>query len=355
MTALVGLKQKIRSFYGKYELYFVPFIKFAVAFLYFYWITQNMGYLEQLDNTFVLLVFSLLCSILPPVFTTACGFILMIGHALGIGLEAGGFMAFLIVLLLIFFLRLSNGQSIVVACVPICFGLDAPALLPIGSALMGDALSAFPAGCGVVLYYFVRQLRVQAPVLSGDTLGPLEKLQLMVTGDGALMNNWAMWLTIIAYVAVILVVNLIRTRSINYAWRIAIIAGGVLYVLVMYIGSFYFRVRILAGVLALQTMISVVIGLIMEILFFGGDYARAEKLQFEDDDYYYYVKVIPKAYALKSTSRRNSPSGDYRSAQEGEGASRGEGRWLDRKAQKKKEDVSDVDFRKKLEESLRDL
>ena len=36
------------------------------------------------------------------------------------------------------------------------------------------------------------------------------------------------------------------------------------------------------------------IGFIMEFFLFSVDYSRTERLQFEDDEYYYYVKAIPK-------------------------------------------------------------
>ena len=39
---------------------------------------------------------------------------------------------------------------------------------------------------------------------------------------------------------------------------------------------------------------AIVVGLILELFFFTVDYARSESLQFEDDEYYYYVKAIPK-------------------------------------------------------------
>ncbi len=35
-------------------------------------------------------------------------------------------------------------------------------------------------------------------------------------------------------------------------------------------------------------------GLVLELFLFSVDYSRSERLQFEDDEYYYYVKAIPK-------------------------------------------------------------
>lgn len=58
------------------------------------------------------------------------------------------------------------------------------------------------------------------------------------TAFGRTGQNWAMWITVIAFVVVVLLVNLLRTRSFDYAWRIAIIAGGVAYILVILAGDF---------------------------------------------------------------------------------------------------------------------
>ena len=33
---------------------------------------------------------------------------------------------------------------------------------------------------------------------------------------------------------------------------------------------------------------------------FGGDYSRTERLEYEDDEYYYYVKAVPKATVATS-------------------------------------------------------
>ena len=109
----------------------------------------------------------------------------------------------------------------------------------------------------------------------------------------------------IAFIAVILLVNLIRTRSFDYAWRIAIIAGGVVYVLMIIAGGFYFRLDIDVVTLIIYTVISVVIGLLLEFFVFGGDYTRTERLEYEDDEYYYYVKAVPKINVANADVRIN--------------------------------------------------
>lgn len=310
MTALLELKQKIKNLYGQYEIYLLPVIKFAVALVYFIWINANMGYMSQLNNVFIVLILALICSILPPGVTVFVGFLLMIGHSYALGMETAAFMLIIILFIAVLFLRFSAGQNIVLVCTPLSFGFGIPALLPIGSGLMGNAFAAFPAGSGVILYYVIRLIRSNSETLVNPDVDMLEKLRILSDG---LMQNWAMWITLVAFVAVILIVNLIRTRSFDFAWRISIITGGVAYILVMLGGSFFVSgVTVSLPVLLVQTILSVLVGIILEFFVFGGDYTRTERLEYEDDEYYYYVKAVPKlsvATPEKTVKRINERHG----------------------------------------------
>lgn len=364
MTALLELKQKIKNLYGQYEIYLLPVIKFAVALVYFIWINANMGYMSQLNNVFIVLILALICSILPPGVTVFVGFLLMVGHSYALGMETAAFMLIIILFIAVLFLRFSAGQNIVLVCTPLSFGFGMPALLPIGSGLLGNAFSAFPAGSGVILYYVIRLIRSQSQLLANPEVEMLDKLKILSDG---LMQNWAMWITLVAFVAVILIVNLIRTRSFDFAWRIAIVTGGVAYILIMLGGSFFVSVTVSMPVLLIQTLLSVVVGTVLEFFVFGGDYTRTERLEYEDDEYYYYVKAVPKASV--TTSERSikkitaQPVKEEKKAEEdvvsyANPIFQEDGK---KKAAPKSaapvsgEKADEVDFEKKLEESLKDL
>ena len=57
-----------------------------------------------------------------------------------------------------------------------------------------------------------------------------------------------------------------------------------------------------------MVVLEVLIGIIFAaIVRFGQgilDYQHTERVQFEDDDYYYYVKAVPKIDSEKKTKRR---------------------------------------------------
>lgn len=392
MTTFLEVKQKIKNFYGQYEIYIVPVLKFILALVSFMWINSMLGFSAALANPFVVLILALLCSILPVNLILYLGFVLAIGHCYSIGIEVAAFALVLILFLLILFLRFSNKMNVVMVFTPLALGMHIPALLPIGSGLLSNPLSAIPAGCGVIFYYFIQLVQEQAAVLQNKDTETLQKVKLLSDG---LVRNQEMWLTVVAFVAVILLVYAIRTRFFDYAWRASIVAGGVTYVFLMLMGSLFLNVQTSILELVIFTVVSILIGLLLELFVFGGDYTRTERLEYEDDEYYYYVKAVPKATV--ATSERNikkinaMPADQEEESVKKSGAeyvvSHGREQWESQQpivpqsieeeqltdqitterihsswAEEPQtgealplEETADVDFEKKLEESLKDL
>ena len=229
------------------------------------------------------------------------------GHSYALGIDVAGFMLVLILFMMIVFLRFSTEQNMLWFLTPLACAFDLPVLLPVGCGLLSSALSALPAAGGVIIYYFVRFLGSQSQILQNPEGEIMDRITLLSDG---LMKNGEMWLTLVAFVAVILVVNLIRTRMFDYAWRIAIVAGGVTYIVIMLIGSIFMGISISVVSMIIFSVVSVLIGLVLEFFVYGGDYTRTERLEYEDDEYYYYVKAVPKALvatsdrSIKKTQRR---------------------------------------------------
>ena len=56
MTTLLEMKQKIKNFYGEHDSWLLPLLKFLLAFLVFQSINSTLGFLEALDNIFIVLI-----------------------------------------------------------------------------------------------------------------------------------------------------------------------------------------------------------------------------------------------------------------------------------------------------------
>ncbi|HIY18931.1 MAG TPA: hypothetical protein IAA44_05970 [Candidatus Blautia avistercoris] len=365
MTGLLELKQKIKNFYGQYEVYLLPCLKFALALIYFLWINTTLGFMEKLNSPFVILVLALICSILPSNAIVYLGFLLIAGHCYGVGIEVAGFALVLILFLMILFLRFSAKNNLILAFTPLGFAAGIPTVIPMGGGLLSSPLACIPAGCGAVFYFFVEYVSEQAKVLQNADTEMTEKIKMLADG---LMKNQEMWITVVAFVAVTLLVNLIRTRAIDYAWRIAIVAGGVLYIFLMLAGSLFLNTDTsLLGVI-ISSVAAIAVGIVLEFFVYGGDYTRTERLEYEDDEYYYYVKAVPKLTV--ATSERNIKKINAEPITE-EPAPRQPADYVapmyadDRIIPQEKEEdnpspaegpvVHEIDFEKKLEESLKDL
>ena len=108
-------------------------------------------------------------------------------------------------------------------------------------------------------------------------------------------QNKEMWIAIAAFIICLFLVYTIHRQAADHAWKIAIVAGAVANIIVIAIGDVALGVHISYVGLIFGNIFAVIIGLILELFFFSVDYAKSENLQYEDDEYYYYVKAVPKS------------------------------------------------------------
>ena len=52
-----------------------------------------------------------------------------------------------------------------------------------------------------------------------------------------------------------------------------------------------------------RPLLSVGVSLILEFFFYNLDFSRVERVQFEDDEYYYFVKAVPKMFVARKDKR----------------------------------------------------
>lgn len=216
------------------------------------------------------------------------------------------------------------------------------AAVPVGSGLLRGPSCAVPSCCGVILYYFMNTVSERSTVLQGKETESVQKLQILLD---ALINNQEMWLNILAFVVVLMVVYLISRTSADYSWRIGVAAGAVVYILIMILGGMFLSVNINIGGVILSGVLAAVVGLIIEFAALGVDYSRSETTQFEDDEYVYYVKAVPKSFVAQAEKKiKNISSESVEKPDEEEEA-----------APVERVEETTFDFEKQLEESLKDL
>ena len=166
-------------------------------------------------------------------------------------------------------------------------------MVPIAAGLLGTPASVVSAGCGVVIYFMLSYISGSAAKTSGEGVDAelINKFRYLLDD---MMFNKQMILYIAAFGVTILCVYFIKRLSKDHSWTIAISAGALLDILVMVVGALYFKLSISIGGLILGSIAAVGVAFVIKFFVFNVDYSRTERVQFEDDEYYYYVKAIPK-------------------------------------------------------------
>ena len=287
MTTLLQLKEKLVRFYGKYEVYITPIVKFIVAFAALMTIDRNIGYMELVSSTPVALILGLLCAILPVGGTIFIAAVVILADMYALSIEVCLVALLLFVLIYFIYFRFAPRQGMGVLLTPICFRLNIPYVIPVGMGLLEEAYSVFAVICGTVVYFFLDGVRQNEKLLGSAAEESAEANSKIVVALNQLLGNKEMYLVIGIMAVTLIIVYLIRRMSIANAWQIAI-ASGILFETIGLIAGY-----MLLGIYG--NVISLLIAFVIQFLFFNLDYSRTERLQFEDDEYYYYVKAVPKA------------------------------------------------------------
>ncbi|MCR5595134.1 MAG: hypothetical protein K6G12_04755 [Lachnospiraceae bacterium] len=301
MTSLVMAKQMIKRFYSKYEAYVLPVIKFLISMICLLIINGRLGYMSQLNNFVIVLMVSLMCSFMPLNFTVFIAAMFVLGHMYKLSLECFLVVGALFLILFLLYFRFSPNDTIAVLLTPICFILKIPYVMPIAAGLLGGPSSAVSVGCGVIVYYVLEALIVGAGSI--NSLADEEMTTRLKFVIDTVLNNKPMLAMVCAFAITIIIVYIVKRLRVYYAWSIAIGVGVVADIVLILIFDLIFDTHISGGGLILGSLVALIVGAVLQFLFFHVDYSRTEKLQFEDDEYYYYVKAVPKV-TVSNTQKR---------------------------------------------------
>lgn len=300
MTALLELRENLKKIYSRNEAFILPVIKFLLGVIVLSIINGKMGYMTKLDNMAIVLIVSLLCSFLPTGFMAffAMMFAVLHMYALSIETAAVGLVVFLLLYLL--FLRFTAKEALVVVLTPVLCMLKLPYVMPVAIGLIGTPASCVSVGCGVVVYYLLQTVITNAPTI--NSMGAEEataKLRLLIDG---MLGNKAMLVMIAAFAITVIVVYLIRRMSVDHSWTIAMVAGVMIEVMILLVGDLMYDTNLSIVSALLGAVVTLIACKIIEFFRFCLDYSRTEKVQFEDDEYYYYVKAVPKMTVAAPTN-----------------------------------------------------
>lgn len=303
MTWFLEAKERIRSFCNRFEIYLMPVCKAGIAFLLFYLISTRLGYSDLVKGLPINIVLALVCALLPANTIVAIGAILVLINMYALSLAALIVTAAVFFIIFILYFRLSPQKGIYAALTPILAVFNVPYITPISIGLLDDDPSAvFSVAAGSLSYYMIKGISANASAIGfmGEEDTILTKISDILN---QLITDREMLFMTALYVATALIVWAVRRLKVDYSWIIAIAIGAVMqfagrYVIDLNLHMSTDFLRLVLGVLA-----AVAVGFVLQFFFFNLDYERTERVQFEDEEYYYYVKAIPKRFVTESDKK----------------------------------------------------
>ena len=307
MRQLLSIRDRLSRFYGEHDTIIRILAKFCMALCAFAMINASLGQIAILKNPLIVGILALICAFLPSNSTVMIGAAMILVHFYGISLEAaiaGGTM--LIVGMLLYF-SIAPHSAVPLILTAITMKMGIPGAVAVLFGLTGGPLSAIGVIFGVLAYDLIEITNRVGGSLEATAVDAAEAMmQKMTTLMDTVIHDRQMIVMAVSLAVLLWVVWLIRRMAIKYAWMTATGIGLICYVTVQVAASVIFGMEIQAVTMVLDVLAALLMAGAAQAFLFSLDYRRMEQVRFEDDEYFYYVKAVPKRKVYRKKRSRRS-------------------------------------------------
>lgn len=292
MNTLLTYKEKFMKIYQEFESYFKVAAKFIFALLTLNSISSGLGYFDVLNLISIRLFIAVVCAFIPVPMVVFVMAVVVLLHLFKLSLVMAAIALVVFVIIYVLYLKFAPSHGIYMLAVAALVPFHLEFAVPLLSGLFFTPITIIPVGLGVFTMKFLGSI-ASAPEIGTEV--EIDKvLAAYQSVIDSLMGNKEMMLYIITFAAVIVLVYVVKNLPFDYSWYAAIAAGAVLNIIMLAAGGSILGVNVQIGAVVLGTIAGALITAIAQFFKCTVDYKSKQYVQFEDDDYYYYVKAIPK-------------------------------------------------------------
>lgn len=294
MTLLLNIKENLRRIYSRYSLYILPVIKFTLTLTSLLMIDSYIGYSSVVSNKFIIVVLSVICSVLPFNLIVLINSLVTILNMYSISPEMALVVVLIYMIMYLVYFRFSSKYGYVMMLMTILCVIKIPFIMPLLVGIAMTPAAIIPMIFGTVTFYIMQYSKAEAVLIfNGVSTKGVERISSFITD---LFSNKEMMILIIAFVAAGLIAYGVKRLSIDNSSTIGLIAAGVVEAIIILSAVYVLEID---GIFKLWlvcvfSLLSIILSCILQVFVLAVDYSATEYTQFEDDDYYYYVKAIPK-------------------------------------------------------------
>lgn len=303
MATLLAFRDGVKNFCSKYDKFVSPLCKFILAAVMFGSINSLTGYTSSL-NLVVVIGAAFVCAFLSEAMTLAIGGLFAAYQVLSANVELGITFAVIFIIMYCIYIRFFPKTSWLIMYMPFFYMIKFPYFMPVLAGMTAGAAGIIPAAFGCVFYYFLVYTKDYVALVDSTEVKDqvVEGYKYMFEH---LVQDKTLLLTIVVFAVVIVLTCIIYRMSFAYSWYVAIVTGGLVEIILFLVGTMSMEVEIsLAGAL-LGSIIAILVAIVVQFFKTVVDYSSVENTQFEDDDYYYYVKAVPKVSSGNKNKSKN--------------------------------------------------
>ncbi len=308
MEEMLLVRQMIIAYYKKNERWLNPLIKFLSGLLFFSIITK-IEYIELFSNFFTIIFMAILSTLLPISLTSFLIIIIIVTQLIPISLELATLVAISLICFLLFYIRIFQKESILIFAIIMAYYFKVPYLAVFVGSVFFGVLSIVPIALGTFIWNMMPAVNdlIKKGGTTLETIPSVDFDQLPIKFAETynyILNfiksdqTWAV--EIVVFSLVIIVMYIISQLQIDYSNYLAIAIACVLNIFSFMMSTLVAKTNINIIGMIISTIVCSLIMCVVQFFSRVLDFPSAEKLQFEDDSNYYYVKVVPKIYIKKS-------------------------------------------------------
>ena len=307
-TGIYGLRENLIQLYKRQEFLLLSVFRFAVSLAVLLLLRAHLGVHistgSALNSSLLNVIIALICSMLPPGFSAGILGLVLLLDLYKLSLEVAAVGAAIILVCLLVYFRFTPRDTMILLLMPVAYALNLHYLVPILAGLLFGPGAAVPVIFGLLFTRYVLLVEGNLSALAAPGGGMSIVGEQLITNfrslvDGTVYDKLMISLAV-AFVITVIAVCFIRRLAIVNAWHVAITAGCILELVILLLCDMRLDTGIDLAYVFVGIVFSFVLAQIVRFFVFNVDYLHIENVQFEDEDYYYYVKAIPKVMVYSS-------------------------------------------------------
>jgi hypothetical protein len=327
MSALLNVRDAIRDFLRRFDEIVTPVFRFVIAYIMLSFVNSMYGYEPLFDKQIVTLLLSIICALVSDRVVVLAVSVIMLLDVLAVSQELALLFFVAIVAMYCMYIRFFPDSAWIMLLVLILYKVNLIYAIPMIVMMFSGLTGIVPVAFGGIIYYMSVYLKDVNGILSQISDESSSDFQAYKYVFDSFKGNKDFILQIIVFAAAIVIGNIFYRLSIDYAWYIGLAVCTVVSMLFFVICGGMLGVDVEIGSVFIGSIVGFVVAMVIQVFKGVVDYSRKETVQFEDDEYYYYVKAIPK-YNIDTRTKKAAPVGEakngtsYAPGQTGAGARR---------------------------------